>query len=148
MEGHLIGIVSAKSTGEEIEGIGFAIPSSDVIPIVQSLYKQGYVSGRPFLGLYFSDGLQISSYEYNDELSGGNEIMSGDVLYSADGIRLESVSGLKTILAGKKIGDTVEIQVVRYVRGNYGYVQQVLDFTLLVHEYAPSLPMTDENGAS
>ena len=74
--------------------------------------------------------------------------MSGDVLYSADGIRLESVSGLKTILAGKKIGDTVEIQVVRYVRGNYGYVQQVLDFTLLVHEYAPSLPMTDENGAS
>ncbi len=148
MEGHLIGIVSAKSTGEEIEGIGFAIPSSDVIPIVQSLYKQGYVSGRPFLGLYFSDGLQISSYEYNDELSGGNEIVSGDVLYSADGIRLESVSGLKTILAGKKIGDTVEIQVVRYVRGNYGYVQQVLDFTLLVHEYAPSLPMTDENGAS
>lgn len=136
--GELIGIVNAKSSGEQIEGIGFAIPSSDAIAITAQLYKQGYVSGRPFLGLYFSSDMQITAYDYNDELSGENKIQSGDYLYSADGIVLDSLSDLRTILAGKSVGDKIEIQVMRYVQSGRGYVQKLIDFELTVHEYVPT----------
>jgi len=145
MDGNLIGIVNAKSTGESIEGIGFAIPSSDALGIVSQLYKQGYVSGRPYLGIYVSNGLQIQSYEYNDELTGDYKIQSGDILYSADGVVLDAFSDLKTVLANKKVGDTVEVQVVRYVQSGRGYVQTLIKFTLTVHEYVPQT--TSENTA-
>ena len=144
MDGDLIGIVNAKSTGESIEGIGFAIPSSDALGIVSQLYRQGYVSGRPYLGLYMSGSLQIQSYEYNDELPEGNRIQSGDVLYSADGKVLSSSAELRTVLAGKQVGDTVDIKIVRYVQSGRGYVQTLLDFTLTVHEYVPDLGNSEE----
>lgn len=138
MDGNLIGIVNAKSTGDSIEGIGFAIPSSDAISIVKQLYEQGYVSGRPYLGIYMSSDLQIQSYEYNDELTGEEKIQTGDVLYSVDGVVLGKSATLKTVLARKKVGDKVKVQVVRYVRNGYGYRQELIEFELTVHEYVPT----------
>ena len=143
MHGELIGIVNAKSSGESVEGIGFAIPISDASDVVSQLYRQGYVSGRPYLGLYFktsSDtqtGLEILSYDFNDELTGGNTIKSGDYLYSADGNVISSMSDLRTVLAGKKPGDTIRVQIERYARIGYGYTRQTLELELPVHEYRP-----------
>ncbi|MBQ8351756.1 MAG: trypsin-like peptidase domain-containing protein [Clostridia bacterium] len=140
MYGELIGIVNAKSTGDSVEGIGFAIPVSDAIVVYRQLYSQGYVSGRPYLGLYFEEstnGLKIISYDYNDELTGGQTIQSGDMLYSADGTVITSFSDLKTVLANKKVGDTMVIQVERYERRGYSYIRIPLEFTITVHEYIP-----------
>lgn len=143
LSGELIGIVNAKSTGEAVEGIGFAIPSVDAIEIVKQLYKQGYVSGRPYLGLHFQAtnyGLQIVNYEYNDELTGGTTVKSGDYLQYVDGITVDELSDLTTILAGKTPGDTVVIQVSRLV-GTFGFQSRYesIEITLTVHEYVPVL---------
>lgn len=49
--GSLIGIVNAKSTGESVEGIGFAIPINTVMEVCNQLIEKGYVAGRPRLGI-------------------------------------------------------------------------------------------------
>jgi serine protease Do len=44
--GELIGIVNAKSSGADIEGLGFAIPSNTAISVVADLIQHGHVQGR------------------------------------------------------------------------------------------------------
>lgn len=51
MNGSLIGIVNAKSTGESVEGIGFAIPINTVMEVSNQLIEFGFVQGRPRLGI-------------------------------------------------------------------------------------------------
>lgn len=51
INGSLIGIVNAKSTGDSVEGLGFAIPIETVMMISTQLIEQGFVSGRPQLGI-------------------------------------------------------------------------------------------------
>ncbi len=48
-KGELVGIVVAKSSGLDIEGLGFAIPINDVKDVISDILNLGYVSGRPFL---------------------------------------------------------------------------------------------------
>ncbi len=47
--GNLIGLVVAKSSGSDVEGLGFAIPSNTVASVAESLISNGYVS-RPACG--------------------------------------------------------------------------------------------------
>ncbi len=49
--GALIGIVCAKTSSTEVEGLGFAIPVSTVRTVIQDLRDYGYVKGRPALGI-------------------------------------------------------------------------------------------------
>ena len=66
--GSLIGIVNAKSTGDSVEGIGFAIPINTVLEVCNQLIEQGYVTGRPRLGIEVVTVSQSnSSYVFNDE---------------------------------------------------------------------------------
>lgn len=51
VNGSLIGIVNAKSTGDSVEGLGFAIPIETVMDICTQLIEQGFVNGRPQLGI-------------------------------------------------------------------------------------------------
>ncbi|MBQ1203777.1 MAG: trypsin-like peptidase domain-containing protein, partial [Loktanella sp.] len=53
MNGELIAIVNAKSSGEAIEGLGFAIPINYAHEVAQELLKNGYVSGRPAMGISY-----------------------------------------------------------------------------------------------
>lgn len=68
VNGSLIGIVNAKSTGDSVEGIGFAIPISTVLEVCNQLIEQGYVTGRPRLGVEVVNVTQSnSSYIFSDE---------------------------------------------------------------------------------
>ena len=61
--GELVGIVNAKSSGTDIEGLGFAIPINMVYSVVEQILEYGYVKGRPFLGIetiYISDYSQAA----------------------------------------------------------------------------------------
>ena len=49
--GKLIGIVVAKSSGSDVEGLGFAIPVDKVESVAKSLVENGYVEGRPMAGI-------------------------------------------------------------------------------------------------
>ena len=53
--GNLIGIVVAKSSGSDVEGLGFAIPCDKVSNVVKSLIENGYVEGRPAAGITIVD---------------------------------------------------------------------------------------------
>lgn len=57
-KGDLVGIVVAKSSGLDVEGLGFAIPINDVKSVITDILDLGYVSGRPFLGVSLTDSKQ------------------------------------------------------------------------------------------
>ncbi len=53
MNGELVGIVNAKSSSSDAEGLGFAIPVNDAVKVAQELLENGYVTGRPYLGITY-----------------------------------------------------------------------------------------------
>ncbi len=61
INGSLIGIVNAKIAGDDVEGIGFAIPIDTVIDVVTQLADKGYVSGRPQIGVNL---VTVTTYNY------------------------------------------------------------------------------------
>ena len=63
INGSLMGIVNAKIAGEDIEGIGFAIPIDTVIDVATQLIDKGYVSGRPQIGVNL---VTVTNYNYSE----------------------------------------------------------------------------------
>ena len=127
--GQVIGIntmkISAFTDSAGVEGIGFAIPSVTVKDIVEQLITQGYVSGRPTLGLegetlssfyqhYYRlpSGLYITGVEPGSDAE-AKGIEHGDMLLSIDGNRILSMDQLKAVLFDREVGDTVEAVIFR-----------------------------------
>ena len=127
--GQVIGIntmkISAFTDSAGVEGIGFAIPSVTVKDIVDQLITQGYVSGRPTLGLegetlssfyqhYYRlpSGLYITGVEPGSDAE-AKGIEHGDMLLSIDGNRILSMDQLKAVLFDREVGDTVEAVIFR-----------------------------------
>ena len=108
-----------------VEGIGFAIPSSTVKVIVDQLIDQGYVSGRPTLGIkgegvaafyqrYYRmpAGLFITELDpYSDAFKKG--ILKDDILMSVNGYHITNMEDLNQILYGCEVGQTVEAIIYR-----------------------------------
>lgn len=125
--GDLIGIVNAKSSGENVEGIGFAIPISTATDIIDELIANGEVTSRPTLG--------VSLYNVEDEMTasqlgvdstgvyivqivdGGAAdnagLRSGDRIVSVDGSKVSSASDVRAALNKHKIGESISITVER-----------------------------------
>lgn len=126
-EGELIGLVVAKSSGEDVEGLGFAIPVNDVKTVVEALMTNGYVSGRTTMGVELVD---VSSAEtamqyhvnatgvyVSNVTSGGGAanagIKSGDRIVSIDGQSVSSASDVKQIVRSHSVGDQVSVKISR-----------------------------------
>lgn len=108
--GELVGIVVAKSSGLEIEGLGFAIPVNDVTSIINDILQLGYVSNRPYLGVGLSDSKQVSS-SYPE----GNSIF--DFFYGNGGSFTTTsygayVSSVEEGSAADKAGIKVDDQII------------------------------------
>ena len=127
MNGNLVGIVNAKSSGEDVEGIGFAIPIDTAKTVIEDLINQGYVSGRFKLGVSLTDvtsqqqayqynvselGVYVSSVDTNSNASKGG-MKSGDRIVSIDGKEVSSASEVMTIIKSHTAGDKVTIIVSR-----------------------------------
>lgn len=123
--GQVIGINSAKMIATGAEGMGFAIPSNEVKPIIDDLVANGRVTGRAMLGItvYPVDisaarlnnvpvGLFVQSTMTESDVSRAG-IVPGDILTKADGVDLDSNQALSKVLEGKKPGDTIELEVFR-----------------------------------
>lgn len=134
MAGNLIGIVNAKSTGDTVDGLGYAIPCSTVIKVCDDLLKQKYVSGRVSLGMNLTDDVQSSvwSSETYCTVAGTTSVTgtedgkefafaSGDIIYAVDGEEISNTLSLYGLLNSKyKVGDTVTLTVYRGERiGSY-----------------------------
>ena len=124
--GELIGVVNAKSSYSEAEGIGFAIPINTAMDIAQQLIENGAVA-RPVLGVSILD-IQDSStaqqygvsalgvYVADVTKGGGAEaagVQRGDRIIAIDDTAVSSTSTVKSYLADKQVGDTVALQVER-----------------------------------
>jgi serine protease Do len=146
MNGNLIGIVNAKSVGEELDNIGFAIPINTAKTAAAEIIEKGYVSGRADLGFAFgtgitTSGLSIYSYAYNTEVN--TEIKQGYLLYSfiIDGkeVNVSSIETYRSILTTLKVGDTVQARIYTPSSTWGGTVyRDSFVVTLKVHEYIPS----------
>ena len=123
--GEVVAIASAKSTSVDVEGIGFAIPINTVIEVADDLINQGYVSGRPLLGVKTVELTERAAASYNvvpgvgvvEVVSGGPAeqagMQVGDIIVGFDGTRLTTYDELDALKADKKPGDTVEVIVNR-----------------------------------
>ncbi len=126
MNGHLIGIVNAKSSGTSIEGLGFAIPSDQAEEIATQLMAYGYVKGRPMIGVslfeirnqqdimnHFQYSRYITDYGLYVAESEHEALNPGDRIVAFAGTEIDSMAALQMALSDKKVGDTVEITVSR-----------------------------------
>lgn len=124
--GEVVGINTVKISLTGYEGMGFAIPSNDVLEICQELMKSGKVQ-RPALGVgivcdvtpqiaYYNDlavdyGVVVEPTEGSGALAAGME--KYDVIIGLDGVEITSFSELQTEIFKHEIGDTVKVQVMR-----------------------------------
>lgn len=130
--GQVIGINSAKistnssSSEATAEGLGFAIPINDAIPIIQELISKGYISGRPMIGIQGQDisaqvtmmygvpaGVYITSIdETSDAYKKG--IRQYDIITGFNGQQITCYADLDAAKIDCKAGDTVTIEYYRY----------------------------------
>ena len=138
--GQVIGIntmkIGAFTDSAGVEGIGFAIPSATVKEIVDQLITQGYVSGRPTLGI---EGEALSNfYQYYYRLPAGLYITAvergsdayakgvedGDILLSINDNRVTTMDEMRAAIYDLEVGSTVEAVIYR------GGQQYLLELTL------------------
>ena len=121
MKGELIAIVNAKSAGSSIEGLGFAIPINEAYTIAQELIKNGYVSGRPAIGISYieiSNYMDLMRYGVNAYgiyiYDGGEtELKNGDRIVKFGDYEVQDATSLRSAIQNYKVGDVVTATVVR-----------------------------------
>ena len=127
MNGELVGIVNAKSSSSDAEGLGFAIPINDAIKVAQELLENGYVTGRPYLGITYlgvedaQTAAQLGVNAYGvyvvEVVKGGPAeragLQSGDRIVSIDGTEIASKDDLGTLMQKHAAGDTLNITIAR-----------------------------------
>lgn len=123
-KGEVIGITTLKLAGDGIEGVSFAIPINEAVPIYKELIEKGKIS-RPFVGISGIDldeatairnGLTKGIYVDSVVSGSGAEdagIMAGDVIVSFDGKDVSTMDELNAIKNTKNIGDKIEIKLYR-----------------------------------
>lgn len=124
VQGKLIGIVNAKQAETGIEGLGFAIPISDVTSVIDDLTTHGHVTSRPMLNVslqdvpeYFTQNGQAPGVYLVQVIEGGSAdqagLKAGDRIVSFDGQEITSSSQLKKILRSHAIDDEVSMVIDR-----------------------------------
>ncbi|WP_209346455.1 trypsin-like peptidase domain-containing protein [Flavonifractor sp. AGMB03687] len=140
--GQVVGIVSAKlsssgsSSEASVEGLGFAIPINDVKDMVTSIMENGYVTGKPNVGVLIS-AVDESVQRYG--VPAGVEIMAildgscaqkaglqeGDIITAVGDTQVTSETQLQSAVKDYKAGDTVAFTIYR--DGNTSTVNVTLD---------------------
>ncbi len=131
--GEVIGIVSAKYSTPagtmlggtaSVEGLGFAIPMSDVYSMINDLISKGYISGRPFLGIAMNTvsrevqaygipaGAQVI-YVTPNLAAAKAGLQEGDVITKVDDTAISSNTELSAAVNTHKAGDEVSFTIFR-----------------------------------
>lgn len=116
--GKVIGINSMKIASSNVEGMGFAIPSNDVVNIIAELEAQGEVI-RPVLGVSMVDLQQVSVPQQREVLGLPEDITAGVVVAEVLGLSAAEKAGLEQYdvivgMAGEKISNMVELRKILY----------------------------------
>lgn len=129
MYGQVIGVVSSKIASLEYEGIGFAIPSDEVLTVVKDLCEYGYVRGRVRLGLsieqyteYVVESKKLPGCVGVAGVTAGTDaekkgIQEGDIIVSIDGEKVTSSDQIIEIVRSHEAGDSVSLVIYRRTSG-------------------------------
>ncbi|TWH56044.1 serine protease Do [Desulfitobacterium sp. LBE] len=119
--GELIGIVNAKSSGTDVEGLGFAIPINSAKTVMENIIEYGYVQGRIDTGFTLIDLTSAQTammYRVNKTglyiyESTNSQLKSGDKIISIDGTEITNMAGYNAVMKSHKVGDTIKVTVLR-----------------------------------
>ncbi|MBF8808589.1 MAG: trypsin-like peptidase domain-containing protein [Enterococcus lacertideformus] len=157
IEGQVIGINSSKiastsaaSSGVSVEGMGFAIPSNDVVNIINQLEKDGKVT-RPDLGITMVDLSAVSTQQQEQILKIPSSVTNGviitgvqaatpaekaglkqyDVITKIDNTDVSSGVELQSALYQKKVGDSVKVTYYQGKEKKTATIQLTIDQSAL-----------------
>ena len=134
--GHLIGINTAKISSSSLEGLGFAIPIDEAKPIITDLIDNGYVKGRPIIGIggravteedAKAYGLKVGVYVSSmtaDSPAQMAGVKIGDIIVECQGEKVKTVEDINEIKNKLQPGDKLEIKVYR--QGKYKNITLIL----------------------
>ena len=143
--GEVIGINSVKFASAEVEGMGYAIPISNAVPMINELMNREVVAAEEqgFLGIDTSTAQEVTDIyakRFNmpigiyvndvveDSPAAKAGLMQGDIITGLDGSKIETIEDLKNALSYKKAGQAVELKV--QVMDGGSYAEKVLKVTL------------------
>ncbi len=158
--GQVIGINSAKFASEEVEGMGFAIPISDAIPIINELMNKEAIpeSEQAYLGIKGNDVTEQYTQYYNiptgiyvGEVTNGSPadkagIEAGEVITGINGKSVKTLSALQEVLSGLKAGSKGTITVK--ISDNGEYKEKTLDITFGSRSDASDSSNSDSDSSS
>ena len=128
--GQLIGLNSLKIADDGVEGLGFAIPSKTIVPIIDEIMEKGKVE-RPYIGVGLANLTQIPQmYLQNlpEEVEGGAIVTNvdsnsaaskaglqvQDVIVSINGTKIKESDDLRKYLYTElEVGDQAQLEVYR-----------------------------------
>ena len=127
--GQVVGINTMKIgdyAGEGgVQDLGFAIPITSVQTVLEQLASQGYVAGRPDLGLTGQAISTFYQFYYNmpagvlitavdpDSDAAAKGIRRGDILTCLEGVEISSLDHVEQIVYASSVGDVLEAEIYR-----------------------------------
>ncbi len=137
-KGEVIGINSAKYVDGRVEGMGYAIPISDAIPIINDLMNQKVIAEdeQGYLGIQgnditdeYSQGFNMPKGVYvvkilDDSPANKCGLKAGDIITKLAGREISSMESLQSILSTKKAGEEIKMVIQRNnEKGEYEEVE-------------------------
>lgn len=132
LNGEVIGINSVKYASSEVEGMGFAIPISTAVPIINELMNREDLkdSEKGYLGISGktvtkeATNFNMPQGVYVDEVSkdGAAEkagIQKGDIITACNDIEISTIESLQELINSYRIGTEVTLTIMRNTNGTY-----------------------------
>ena len=124
MYGQVIGITSSKLASEDIDAVGYAIPTTILKRIAEELIKSGKVLSRAKLGItykaidsvtvdisnYKYEGLYVDSVAEDSDLYG--KLTQGDIITHINDIKVTRDDIVLDIIERSKAGDKIRVTYV------------------------------------
>lgn len=123
--GQVVGINSSKIISDHAEGLGFAIPIASAKPVIEDLIENGYVTGRPRIGISGEDigeenaryydlpeGVYVRFIEKNSAADKAG-LAVGDIIIAAEGEPVRTMSELNGIKERFGAGDAMLVTICR-----------------------------------
>jgi serine protease Do len=139
IKGQVIGINSLKIARKGVEGLGFAIPINDAIPIINELMKNGEVV-RPFMGVQIRDLTDIETRHWQETLKLPKNVKQGVVIVGTEPLSPADQAGLEDLdvivgINGEEIDNSMELR-------KYLFNKTKIGDTIKVKVYRQGLPIT------
>ena len=163
--GQLIGINSMKIVASDYEGMGFSVPSSVFVRIVNEIIANGYVTNRPKIGITYLPATSEQAYAMfvaikglpqgaiivysiaSDSSLADSKLQKGDLIVGVDGKDLTSTSMLAEMVEKGKVGDKLKLSIVR-INSDYTYEEFEVTATLVEDKGDTTLTEEEETTTS